>query len=142
MDEEEDDASDRDGKFACESDLRDFRARNLAIVEPDLQLYEDEGITGAEFPVGGRFADTLGVDAQGRLVVIELKVSRGYDRVIGQLHSYMAWIREPQAEPGQGVRGMIIAREISEDLRLACSSIPDITLYEYELAVTLRHVNA
>ena len=138
----DDDAPDGDGKFAYESDLRDFLARNLAIVEPGLQLYEDEGITGVEFPVGGRFADILGVDVQGRLVVIELKVSRGYDRVIGQLLRYMAWIREHQAEPGQRVRGMIIAREISEDLRLACSSIPDIALYEYELAVTLRHINS
>ena len=127
-------------EFAYESDLRDFLARNLTIVEPGLQLYEDEGITGVEFPVGGRFADILGVDAQGRLVVIELKVSRGYDRVIGQLLRYMAWIREHQAEEGQGVRGMIIAREITEDLRLACSSIPDVELFEYELAVSLRSV--
>jgi len=141
-DVEDEGAPDGDGKFAYESDLRDFLARNLAIVEPGLQLYEEEGITGVEFPVGGRFADILGVDNQGRLVVIELKVSRGYDRVIGQLLRYMGWIREHQAEPGQGVRGMIIAREISEDLLLACSSIPDIELFEYELAVALRHVNA
>lgn len=128
-------------RFAYESDLRDFLARNMAIVEPGLQLYEDEeGITGVEFPVGGRFADLLGVDTHGRLVVIELKVSRGYDRVIGQLLRYMAWISQHQAEAGQGVRGMIIAREISEDLRLACSSIPDVELFEYELAVTLRSV--
>jgi endonuclease len=127
-------------EFAYESDLRDFLARNLALVEPGLRLYEEEGITGVEFPVGGRFADILGVDAEGRLVVIELKVSRGYDRVIGQLLRYMAWISKHQAEPEQGVRGMIIAREISEDLCLACSSIPDVQLFEYELAVTLRGI--
>ncbi|CAN5594988.1 hypothetical protein BH23ACT6_BH23ACT6_26680 [soil metagenome] len=128
-------------QFAYESDLRDFLARNIAIIEPGMQLYEDEeGITGVEFPVGGRFADLLGLDTQGRLVVIELKVSRGYDRVIGQLLRYMAWISQHQAEDGQGVRGMIVAREISEDLRLACSSIPDVELFEYELAVTLRSV--
>ena len=138
--EVEDRASDGDGRFAYESDLRDFLARNLAIIEPGLQLYEDEGITGVEFPVGGRFADILGVDAEGSLVVIELKVSRGYDRVIGQLLRYMAWIREYQSESGQKVRGMIIAREISEDRRLACSSIPGIDLFEYGLAVTLRPV--
>lgn len=69
-------------------------------------------------------ADLLGVNADGRLVVIEQKVTRGYDRVIGQLLRYMARISKPQAEPDQGVRGMIIAREISEDLRLAGSSIP------------------
>lgn len=127
-------------EFAYEKDLRNFLARNLEVIEPGLRLYEEEGITGVEFPVGGRFADLLGVDADRRLVVIELKVSRGYDRVIGQLLRYMAWISKHQAEPDQGVRGMIIAREISEDLRLACSSIPDVQLFEYELAVTLRGI--
>lgn len=136
----DDDGSPEPSQFAYESDLRDFLARNLTIIEPGLQLYEDEGITGVEFPVGGRFADILGVDAHGRLVVIELKVSRGYDRVVGQLLRYMAWISEHQAEEGQGVRGMIIAREISGDLRLACSTVPDVELFEYELAVTIRGV--
>lgn len=137
----DDEMSAEPSEFAYESDLRDFLARNMLIIEPGLQLYEDEGIKGVEFPVGGRFADILGVDAQGRLVVIELKVSRGYDRVIGQLLRYMAWISAHQAEEGQGVRGMIIAREISDDLRLACSGIADVELFEYELAVAVRRVD-
>lgn len=127
-------------EFAYERDLRDFLAKHPAIIEPGLRLYEQEGITGVEFPVGGRFVDILGVDSQNRLVVIELKVSRGYDRVVGQLLRYMAWIRKHEAEPDQGVRGIIIAREISEDLRLACSSISDVELFEYELSVVLRNV--
>lgn len=73
-------------------------------------------------------------------MVIELKVSRGYDRVIGQLLRYMAWIEKNHAEPGQGVRGMIAAREISEDLKLACSYLPTVSLYEYELSVSLKKV--
>jgi len=73
-------------------------------------------------------------------VVTELKVSRGYDRVVGQLLRCTAWIHAHQAEVGPGVRGMIIAREISEDLRLACTIISDVELFEYELAVTLRLV--
>ncbi len=79
-------------EFAYESDLRDFLGKNLTVIEPGLQLYQQEGITGIEFPVGGRFIDILAVDAEKRLVVIELKVTRGYDRVIGQLLRYMAWI--------------------------------------------------
>ena len=127
-------------EFAYESDLRDFLAKDLTIIERGLQLYEEEGVTGVEFPVGGRFVDILGRDAQNRLVVIELKVSRGYDRVVGQLLRYMAWIDKHQAEPDQGVRGVIVAREISEDLKLACSSIPDVELFEYELSVVLHNV--
>ncbi len=46
-------------EFAYESDLRDFLAKNLSRIEPGLKLYQDEGITGVEFPVGGRFIDIL-----------------------------------------------------------------------------------
>jgi hypothetical protein len=135
---EEDTEASGSTEFAYESDLRDYLAKNLAIVEPGLKLYQDEGITGIEFPVGGRFIDILAVDAKGDLVVIELKVSRGYDRVVGQLMRYMAWVRKHQAEPSQHVRGVIVAREISEDLMLACSLLSGVQLFEYELSLKLK----
>lgn len=127
--------------FAYESDLRDFLAKNLTLIEKGLRLYQDEGISGIEFPVGGRFIDILALDKQNNYVVIELKVSKGYDRVIGQLLRYMAWIEKNQAEPAQTVRGVIIARAISDDLHLATSKIPDLELFEYDLSVSLRKVN-
>jgi len=127
--------------FAYESDLRDFLAKNLTVIESGLRLYQDEGISGVEFPVGGRFIDILAIDKQNNYVVIELKVSKGYDRVIGQLLRYMAWIEKNQAEPNQNIRGIIIAREISGDLHLAASKIPDVELFEYDLSVSLRKVN-
>jgi len=128
-------------EFAYEADLRNYVAKNLTIIEPGLMLYEDEGITGVEFPVGGRAIDILAVDADGALVVIELKVSRGYDRVVGQLARYMAWIQKNQAGSGQQVRGIIVARQISEDLLLACSLIPNVQLFEYELSLKLNPVS-
>jgi hypothetical protein len=129
-------------EFAYESDLRDYLAKNLQVIELGLKLYEEEGITGVEFPVGGRFIDILAVDSNGDFVVIELKVSRGYDRVIGQLLRYMAWIQKNQAEAGQKVRGVIVAREISEDLLLACSLMPNVGLFEYELSLSLKQVHS
>jgi hypothetical protein len=54
---------------------------------------------------------------------------------------YMAWIRKKQAEPGQQVRGVIVAREISEDLLLACSLLLGVQLFEYELSLKLKSVN-
>jgi RecB family endonuclease NucS len=68
-------------------------------------------------------------------------VSKGYDRVVGQLLRYMAWIEKNQIEKGQKVRGIIIAKEISEDLFLACSKTIDIDLFEYELSVKLKKRN-
>jgi hypothetical protein len=128
-------------EFAYEHDLRDYLARNLHIVEPALKLYTDEGITGVEFPVGGRYVDILAVDQAGGYVVIELKVSKGYDRVVGQLLRYVSWIKQNHAEPGQTVRGVIIAKQITEDLRLACSEVPSVSLYEYTLSVAVKRVS-
>ena len=128
-------------EFAYEADLRNYLSKNLSFIEAGLKLYQDEDITGIEFDVGGRRIDILAVDAKGALVVIELKVSRGYDRVVGQLMRYMAWIRKNQAEAGQQVRGIIVAREISEDLWLACSLLADVKLLEYELSLKLKLVN-
>jgi hypothetical protein len=127
-------------EFAYESDLRSYLAKNLSVIEPGLKLYEDEGITGIEFPVGGRFIDILAISSKGDLVVIELKVSRGYDRVVGQLMRYMAWIRKNQADAEQQVRGVIVAREISEDLLLACSLLQNVQLFEYEMSLALTPV--
>ena len=135
----EDDAE--DNKFAYEKDLQHFLAKHLSIIEKGLALYEDEGISGTEFPAGDRRIDILAVDRAGDFVVVELKVAKGYDRVTGQLLRYMAWIRKHHADPGQKVRGIIVAREISEDLRLACSEISGVDLYEYALSVTLTKVS-
>ncbi|HWY48895.1 MAG TPA: endonuclease NucS domain-containing protein [Bryobacteraceae bacterium] len=126
--------------FAYETDLRNFLSKNLHLVQPSLRLYEEEGITGVEFPAGGRFIDILAVDPNGGYVVIELKVSRGYDRTVGQLRRYMGWIKMHHAEPAQAVRGIIVAREISEDLVLACSGLSDVALFEYEMSVSLKKV--
>lgn len=128
--------------FAYESDLRNFLSKNLLVLEAGLRLYEEEGITGIEFPAGGRFLDILAVDANGAYVVIELKVSRGHDRAVGQLRRYMGWIAKNHADPGQAVRGIIIAREISQDLVLACSGLSDVKLFEYEMSVSVRKVES
>lgn len=137
---EDEDEPTKAAAFAYESDLRNFLSKNLNVLEPGLRLYEEEGIKGIEFPVGGRFVDILALDAKGAYVVIELKVSRGYDRVLGQLRRYMGWIAKNHAEPGQMVRGIIVAREISEDLVLACLGVPNVELFEYEMSVTVNKV--
>ena len=80
------------------------------------------------------------VENDNDFVIIELKVSKGYDRAIGQLLRYMGWIEQNLAEPGQKVKGMIIARSISNDLRLATSRIDDVELYEYELSISLNRI--
>jgi hypothetical protein len=141
IDDEDLDADQLDQtEFAYERDLQNFLRRNLGVIEHGLRLYEEEGITGVEFPAGGRFIDILAVDVNDNYVVIELKVSRGYDRVVGQLLRYVAWIKKNHADPDQAVRGIIIARDISDDLSLACEGLDGVQLFEYELAITLKEV--
>lgn len=127
-------------EFAYENDLKNFLANNLDVIRSTLSVYQDGDITGVEFPVGNRRIDILAVENENDFVVIELKVSKGYDRAIGQLLQYMGWIEQNLAEPGQKVKGMIIARSISEDLRLATSRVSDVELYEYELSISLNKI--
>ena len=127
-------------EFAYENDLKNFLASNLHVIRPSLIVYQDGDINGVEFPVGSRRVDILAVEDDRDFVVIELKVSKGYDRAIGQLLRYMGWIEQNLAEPGQKVKGMIIARAISDDLRLASSRIQDVELFEYELSISLRKI--
>jgi hypothetical protein len=143
---EEDEGADAlpgSSEFLLERDLQRYLAENLECIESGLKLYEDDDLRGIEFEAGGgRRIDILAIDKTGAFVVLELKVSRGYDRVVGQLLRYMNWVRKELAEPGQSVRGIIICRTISEDLCLACASIKNVELCEYKLSVTVRKVPA
>ena len=135
--QEDSDSDVESREFAFETDLRNRLAKNLETLESGLKLYDEEGFSGVEFPVGGRFIDILAVDSNGALVVIELKVSRGYDRVIGQLLGYMGWVQKNLAS-GKQVRGIIVASGITEDLQLAASLVANVHLFEYELTMKLK----
>ena len=129
-------------EFAYENDLKNFLASNLHVIRPNLTVYQDGDITGVEFPVGSRRIEILALENEHDFVVIELKVSKGYDRAVGQLLRYMGWIEQNLAEPEQKVKGMIIARSIFDDLRLATSRVSDVELFEYELSISLNKIEA
>ena len=148
--EENSHASVRDGEiegdnvehtFAYENDLKNFLPKNLTVIEHGLTLFEQDGVRGIEFPVDGRYIDILAIDKYNNLAVIELKVSKGYEKVIGQLLRYKNWVGKNIAAPDQKVRGIIIAKSVTDDLILASDGIPDIQLYEYDLAISLRKVH-
>jgi RecB family endonuclease NucS len=83
--------------------------------------------------------DILAVDAQGGLLVVELKVSRGPDAVCGQLLRYKGWVKRHLAQ-GRRLRGLIIAQHISERIRYALADVEDVYLKEYALNITLKDV--
>lgn len=141
IDDESNDESGKHRKFAFEKDLQNYLIKNLDSIELRLRLYEDEDgqFKGVEFPAGQRNIDILAVGDDGAFVVIELKVSRAYDRVIGQLLRYMAWVKENLANDVP-VRGIIVASELSDDLKLAASLVPNVKLVEYEISFALRPI--
>ena len=94
-------AEEGERSFAFERDLRNYLVKDFLLIQPGLHLYQKEGLTGVEFPAGGQFIDILAVDQAGVFVVVELKVSRGYDRVIGSCFATSAGSNRtwPQRRP-------------------------------------------
>lgn len=128
-----------DQQFAAESDLRDFLARSLNCVEPGLRLYQVGDRNGGEFPVDGGYIDILAVERDDRFVVIELKVGRGRSKAVGQLLYYMGWVDKHLDKAP--CRGMIIAKEIPDDLVLTVECVPGVQLYRYNLSVSVELVS-
>jgi len=124
--------------FALEADLRDFLANNLHTIELGLKLYEDGDRSGVEYSIDGGRIDILALDNSGTPVVIELKLSRGRNHTIGQLLYYMGWVDQNLGK-GQS-RGMIIAREISDELVLATQRVAGVLLFKYAVSLSVSRV--
>ncbi len=128
-------------QFALESHLRDYLAQNLKHIQglpAQLELFTDEsGIPGIEYRTGVGFIDILARDTDGAFYVLELKVSRGSDAVIGQVLRYIGWIRANLSK-GHPVYGVVVTNGASEKLKYAASEVPGIFLMEYELNFSLR----
>ena len=135
---EEVDLAEENQRFAAESDLRDFVSQNLSCVEPGLRLFERNGQSGVEFPLEGGRIDILAVDKEGRFLVLEFKLSRGRSSALGQLIYYMAWVDK---NLGNGpCRGIVVAKDITDELVLATQRTPGVSLYRYTLSVSLERV--
>lgn len=125
--------------FALEADLRDFLANNLSIIEPNLRLYKSENKGGIEFQLTQGRIDILAVDRENKFVVIELKLSRGRERTIGQLLYYMGWVDENLGSAP--CRGVIVASDITTELATAVRRVPGVTLFKYRISLSVERVN-
>lgn len=114
------------GTIVHERELQEILTRDPTQIEQGLCLI------GANYLAGRRFMDLLCLDRDQNLVVIELKVSRAYDQVVGQLLFYMGWVKKHRAEANQKVRGIIVANKIIPDLRLALSMVSNVECIEFD----------
>jgi hypothetical protein len=124
--------------LSYKNDLKDILVKDLNIIEPGLKLYEADGITGLKYPVGGKYIDLLAIDKENNYVVIEINYGKGYESILGQVLRNKNLIQKNEAKNEQKVRGIIISKEITEDLMIACLNLPDIELCEYELFVKIK----
>ena len=130
-------------QFAHEAHLRDYLAENLNILEPGLSQWPAENGDFVEYPVDDQGPshkiDILAKDRGGLPVIIELKVSRGHERTIGQVLYYRAKIKRKFS--AERIRIFIVAEEISPELRAAASEVSDVSLFEYSLAMKVAAVS-
>lgn len=129
------------GEFALEEHLRDYLAENLHVLEDGMTLWPvGKNQEAVEFAVddNNRRIDILAKDRDGIPTVIELKVSRGHEKTIGQSLYYRARLKE-LFKVGK-VRIVIVAGEISRELRAATADLQDVSLFEYRLSMSLKRV--
>lgn len=124
-------------EFAYEAHLRDYLARNLHLLEKGLTLWSTPQ-ESVEYGLAGRRVDILGKDDSGVPVVIELKLSRGHERVLGQALLYRGLLKHRLNVPR--VRLMLIASEITEELQTASAEVSDVELFEYLLTMQINRL--
>lgn len=127
--------------FGMEKHLEEFLIENWH--QTDLgklyDIFEIEGeIVGQQFQCDTGFIDILAISKDKKvLVVIELKKGRASDTVVGQIQRYMGYVKDELAEPGQSVKGIIIAWDDDKKIKRALSVTPNIDLYRYKVSFIL-----
>ncbi len=141
--EEEELAPEVSGAALLEIHLQDYIFRNWQAVFPHLQLYQ--GPEGREYRTqdpGVGILDFLCTDKQGNFVVIETKRALPDRQAVGQVLGYVGWVKQKLCNEGQTVRGILVANEITDQLRLAAAAVPNLDLYLYEISFDIRPATA
>lgn len=108
-------------------------------------IKEDGDIIGEEFQTkeAGNI-DILAIDKKSNeWVVIELKKGQSNDSVIGQMLRYMGWVEKNKVENDEGVKGIIIVKEIDNKLEYALSALKNkvkISCFMYNVQFSLQEV--
>lgn len=128
--------------FALEKHLEDFLVANWSQTElgRDYDIYTEDGeLIGQQYPTDTGPLDILAISKdKSELLVVELKKGRASDAVVGQVLRYMGFVMEELAEPGQRVRGVIIALDDDSRLRRALAALPTVDFYRYQISFKLQ----
>lgn len=113
-----------ESSLSLERDLEDQIVSHLDVLEPGLTL-----VSRQETSDVGRL-DLLARDAEGRMVIIELKAGEAKDSSIGQIARYIGWYAQKEGKPP---REILVASGFSEPVRWAAKAIPGLKLVTYRV---------
>jgi restriction system protein len=129
-------------KFVLESHLEDFLVENWdkTALGQTHHIYAEEGqILGQQFPTDTGRIDVLAISKDRKeLLVVELKKGRASDAVVGQVQRYMGYVKEELLEPGQTVRGVIIALDDDVRIKRALAVTSNVDFFRYEVSFNLQ----
>lgn len=134
LEENEDESEEaQDLTFGLEKDLQRALRLNIQSLEEGLEITDG----GSERHTEAGFIDILARDGQGRLVIIELKAPIAKPEVIAQTLAYMQAV---QSKDQCEVRGIIIASDFVERVKLAAKQIPNLKLIQYSFQFNFNSV--
>ena len=111
-------------RFGLERDLQRALRTNIVQLEPELIITGG----GSERTVDAGRIDITAEDANGNIVVIELKAGTAQPDAIPQLLAYMGTIENPDDKP---VRGILVANDFAPRVVQAANAVPNIALKAY-----------
>lgn len=131
-------------EFGMESHLEDFIVENWDKLEAfeGYDVYEEDGeVVGQQYNTNIGRIDILAHSKNGKKwLVIELKKGKTSDDVVGQTLRYIGWIKRNEANPGDEVRGIIIAGEKDERLDCALETLDHVSLMTYSVNFNLKRL--
>lgn len=148
--EEEQETEELSTGFGLEPHLRRFLVDNwdnTPLGKKYEILTEDGDTVGEHYQIkeGGKRIGEIDILAKDKKsnewVVIELKRDKTSDAVVGQTLRYMGWIEKKLAEKNEGVKGIIIVKEIDGKLRYSLSALKNkvkISCFEYNVRFSLK----
>lgn|ERR1017187_8306007 len=106
-----------------EKSLETVLANRPDLLESGLTVFQRQ----SRIPVGR--IDLLCIDKNRNYVVVEIKrPAAKFREVVGQITSYMGWVRKNIATKGQLVRGIIVVGRPNERLDYSLDLIPDVSV--------------
>lgn len=99
--------------------------QNIEQLEPNMRADDD----GVERRVESGFIDITARDANGRLVVVELKTGVAGQRAVAQILSYMGDVAADEGTTE--IRGMLVAFDFDHKARAAAKMVPSLELVKY-----------